>query len=87
MDQEQRAEITPEYDTAPGADQYWIRTRKKLPSSDPKESRRSGSPIDYLEKMKPSLSYPYLPLKMIKPRRRKKKNQEKGTRTRPGARA
>ena len=70
-DQEQRAEIALGYGTIFEVDRHWVQTKKKLSSLDPKENHRSDSPIDYLEKMKPSLSYPYLPLKMIESRRRK----------------
>ena len=64
-DQERRAEIAPGYDIVLGADQYWIRIRKKFLFSNPKENHQLDFLIDYLEKLKPSFFYPYLPLKMI----------------------
>ena len=69
--QGQRADSALRYGTILKAVRHWTRIRKRLTSSDPKENHRSDSPTDYLEKLRPSSSYPYLPLKMKEPRRRR----------------
>ena len=73
LDQEQKLEITPGYGTIFGANRHWVWTRKKPSSLDLKENHRSNSPTNYLEKMKPSFSYFYLPLKIKEPKRKRRK--------------